>query len=161
MQTRRDFFPKGGEMKKAENSSPEKKVITEYDGFQHCTAERRPDGNTVAMDCPYTGKGGEFSPTNMVEAALGGCMLISMGTMAMRGDLDISGTQIEVRISMTDKPRMRFGAIDISVAMPQGLSERDRRRLEGAAEHCPIKHSFADDSSMSSKWFWNLLRMNS
>jgi hypothetical protein len=46
---------------------------------------------------------------------------------------------------MTDKPRMRFGAIDINVAKPEGLSEKDRRRLEGAAEHCPIKHSFAPD----------------
>jgi putative redox protein len=68
-----------------------------------------------------------------------------MSTLAMRSNLDISGTQIEVKISMMDKPRMRFGAIDISVAMPQALSERDRRRLEGAAEHCLIKHSFAHD----------------
>ena len=141
-------------MEKAENSSLERKVITEFDGFQHCSAERQPDGNTISMDCPYTGKGEEFSPTNMVEAALGGCILISMGTMAMRSDIDISDTQIEVRISMTDKPRMRFGGIDISVAMPQGLSERDRKRLEGAAEHCPIKHSFADDVTISMEYVY-------
>jgi putative redox protein len=132
-------------MQRTEDIPPENKVITVHDGFQHCTAKRQPDGNTVAMDCPYTGNGEEFSPTNMVEAALGGCMLISMGTLAMRSNLDISGARIEVKISMTDKPRMRFGAINIFVAMPQGLSERDRKRLEGAAEHCPIKHSFAHD----------------
>jgi putative redox protein len=141
-------------MEKEQDSLLKRKVITEFDGFQHCTAERHPDGNTIAMDCPYTGKGEEFSPTNTVEAALGGCMLISMGTMAMRSNLDISGTQIEVRIAMTDKPRMRFGAIDISVAMPEGISERDRKRLEGAAEHCPIKHSFADDVPISVKYVY-------
>jgi len=129
-------------------------VITAHDGFQHCTAERHPDGNTIAMDCLYTGKGEEFSPTNMVEAALGGCMLISMGTMAMRSNLDISGTQIEVRISMTDKPKMRFCAIDISVAMPKKLSEKDRKRLEAAAEHCPIKHSFAGDVPISVEYVY-------
>jgi uncharacterized OsmC-like protein len=58
---------------------PERRVVLTHDGPQHCTAQRLPDGNTVAMDCPYTGKGPEFSPTNMVEAALAGCMLISMG----------------------------------------------------------------------------------
>jgi len=136
------------------NSSPERRVVTSHDGLQHCTSVRQPDGNTISMDCPYTGKGEEFSPTNVVEAALGGCMLLSMGTLAMRSDLDISATRIEVKVSMTDQPRMRFGAIDIAVTMPPGLSEKDRKRLEGAAEHCPIKHSFASDVSISEKYIY-------
>ena len=127
------------------NTHPERRVVMSYDGPQHCTAVRLPDGNTVPTDCPYTGKGAEFSPTNLVEAAVGGCMLISMGTLAMRSELDISGAQIEVKASMTDKPRMRLGAIDINLTMPAGLSAKDCKRLEAAAEHCPIKHSFASD----------------
>lgn len=136
-------------MTKTMNTPTDRRVVTSYDGPQHCTAERIPDGNTVPTDCPYTGKGAEFSPTNLVEAAIGGCMLISMGTLAMRSNLDISGSQIEVKASMTDKPRMRLGAIDINVTMPGGLSEKDRKRLEAAAEHCPIKHSFASDVLVS------------
>ena len=101
------------------------------------------------MDCPYTGKGEEFSPTNMVEAALGGCMLISMGTLAMRSNLDLSGVKVDVKVSMTDKPRMRFGSIDIEVEMPAGLAEKDRTRLQAAAEHCPIKHSFHPDCAIT------------
>jgi len=107
------------------------------------------------MDCPYTGKGEEFSPTNMVEAALGGCMLLSMGPQAMSSNLDMSGTNIEVKISMTDKPRMRFGAINIRVTLPQGLSEKDRKRLERAAEYCPIKHSFASDIPVSVEYIYS------
>jgi putative redox protein len=128
---------------------PERRVVLTHDGPQHCTAQRLPDGNTVAMDCPYTGKGPEFSPTNMVEAALAGCMLISMGALAARSDLDLSGTRFEVKISMTDKPRMRFGAIDITVTMPRAFADRDRKRLEAAADSCPIKHSFAPDVPVS------------
>ena len=41
-------------------------------------------GKSVAMDCPYTGKGEELSPGNLLEAALAGCMLISMGPTATR-----------------------------------------------------------------------------
>ena len=126
-----------------------RRVITLHDGQQHCTAGRQPDGNTVAMDCPYTGKGEEFSPTNMVEAAIAGCMLLSMGPQAMSSNLDISGTQIEVKVSMIHKPRMHFGSIDITVRMPQGLTEKDRARLERAAEYCPIKHSFSSDIPIS------------
>ena len=40
---------------------------------------------------------------------------------------------------------MRFQAIDIKVSMPSGLSEADRKKLERAAEGCPIKHSFSPD----------------
>ena len=69
------------------------------------------------MDCPYTGKGEEFSPTNLVEAALGGCMLIAMGTIAMRHELDLSGARIDVGIAATDKPVMRFSEVDIEVNM--------------------------------------------
>lgn len=131
------------------NTPPDRQVVTTHDGPQHCTAERRPDGNTVPMDCPYTGKGAEFSPTNLVEAAIGGCMLISMGTLALRSDLDISGAQIKVKAAMTDKPRLRLGSFDITVTMPAGLSARDRKRLESAADHCPIKHSFGEDVPIS------------
>jgi putative redox protein len=136
-------------MNKTMDPTLERRIVITHDGLQHCTAERLPDGNTIPMDCPYTGKGVEFSPTNMVEAAIGGCILISMGTLAMRSDIDISGTKIDVKATMTDKPRMRLGAIGINVTMPEGLSEKDRRRLEGAAEHCPIKHSFAPDMPIS------------
>lgn len=141
-------------MNETTSPPPQRQVVITYDGPQHCTAERLPDGNAVAMDCPYTGKGAEFSPTNMVEAALGGCMLISMGALAARSELDISGTRFEVKISMTNKPRTRFGAIDITVTMPQAFSERDRRRLEAAAEHCPIKHSFLPDVPISVRYIY-------
>ena len=141
-------------MHDSESSPVSRRVITTHDGQQHCTAERKPDGSTVAMDCPYTGKGEEFSPTNMVEAAIGGCMLLSMGPQAMSSNLDISGTQIEVKVSMADKPRMRFGSIDITVRMPEGLSEKHRRRLERAAEYCPIKHSFDSNIPISVKYVY-------
>lgn len=33
---------------------------------------------SVAMDCPYTRKGEELSPGNLLEGAEAGCMVISM-----------------------------------------------------------------------------------
>jgi hypothetical protein len=44
-------------------------VSTSYDAPQHCSAVKHSKHKTVSMDCPYTGKGDEFSPTNLVEAA--------------------------------------------------------------------------------------------
>ena len=96
-----------------------KRITTRYDEIQHCTALREPDGLEVAMDCPYTGKGEELSPTNLVEAALGGCMLMAMGAFATRHEIDLSGAEIAVGI--TPAERLRFGAIDIVVT--PGASE--------------------------------------
>lgn len=120
-------------------------VSTSHDALQHCSAVRISKNKMVSMDCPYTGKGDEFSPTNLVEAALGGCMLLAMGAMAMRHDVDLSEARIETTISSTDKPVMQFQSIDVHVAMPRGLSASQRAMLERAAEGCPIKHSFGDD----------------
>lgn len=131
---------------------PERQVVTVYDDPQHCTSRRQPDGNTVSMDCPYTGKGEEFSPTNLVEAALSGCMLIAMGTLALRNGINLIDTQVVVNIKSTDKPRIRFKSIDIQITMPSGLSEVDRKKLERAAEGCPIKHSFASDIPLYVKY---------
>jgi len=120
-------------------------VHTTYDSLQHCTALKESREKIVSMDCPYTGKGEEFSPTNLVEAALGGCMLLAMGAIAMRREIDLTGARIDVSISGTDKPVMRFSEVDVDVQLPESLSERQRAMLERAAEGCPIKHSFGAD----------------
>ena len=124
-------------------------VRTRYDALQHCTALKESRDKTVSMDCPYTGKGEEFSPTNLVEAALAGCMLMAMGTLAMRHAIDLTGARVDIDITATDKPVMRFQSLDVRVKMPGGLSKTDRTRLERAAEGCPIKHSFASDISLN------------
>ena len=120
-------------------------VHTTYDSLQHCTALKESRAKAVSMDCPYTGKGEEFSPTNLVEAALGGCMLLAMGAIAMRHDVDLSGARIDVSISATDKPVMRFSEVDVAVMMPASFTEKERAMLERAAEGCPIKNSFGSD----------------
>ncbi len=89
------------------------RILTTYDGPQHCAATREPHGESVAMDCPYTGKGEELSPTNLVEAALGGCMLLSMGNLAMRNNIDIKGTKIRSgpKILMDAPPAPASGSL--------------------------------------------------
>ncbi len=120
-----------------------------YDELQHCTALREPQGNTVAMDCPYTGKGEEFSPGNLVGTGLAGCMLISMGTLALRDKIDISGTNVDVQMTQTDK---RIEAISLLFSMPRNFSAQERVKLERAAGLCPIKNSFHPDVTISVKY---------
>jgi len=128
--------------------------VVKHDGFQHCSAERLPDGNIVYLDCPYTGKGDEFSPTNLVEAGLAGCMLLSMGTFAIHSGIDVSGICVEVKFNAVGTANMRFDRIEVKVNMPEGLSQKDRKRLQGAAELCPIKHSFSESIPINVDWIY-------
>ena len=117
-----------------------------YDGFQHCTALKKPQGKTAAMDCPYTGKGEELSPANMVGSGLAGCMLISMGTLGIRDEIDITGTRVDVEVEQSEK---RIESISLVFNMAHVYSEIERQKLERAAGLCPIKSSFHSDASIN------------
>jgi uncharacterized OsmC-like protein len=122
-----------------------------YDGVQHCTAYQEPQGKTVASDaCTATGgKGEEFSPVNLVGTGLSSCMLFAMGMIALRNDIDLTGTQVDIEISSVDKPVSRIGEIQLKVMFPKKFSEEDRLKLERAADACPIKHSFHPEVKIS------------
>lgn len=120
-----------------------------YDGFQHCTALKEPQGKTVAMDCPYTGKGEELSPANMVGAGLAGCMLISMGTLAIRDNIDITGTSVNVEVEQTEK---RIASFCLMFNMVHAYSKEERLKLERSAGLCPIKSSFHSETVISIKY---------
>jgi len=131
------------------------KISMTYDGFQHATAlqEERENarGKTVGTDCPYTGKGEEFSPLELTGTGVAGCCLISMGTLALRQKIDISGARLDVELSWTEK-NDRIGKIEFTFTMPRNYSEKERMMLERAAEACPIKHSFHPDTEISTHY---------
>ena len=56
-------------------------------------------GNRVITDAPTdnNGKGEYISPTDMVAAALGSCMLTLMGIAARRLEIDLKGTRVEIQ----------------------------------------------------------------
>jgi uncharacterized OsmC-like protein len=128
------------------------KVQLTYDGFQHATALQEERKNayekTVATDCPYTGKGEEFSPLELTGTGLAGCCLISMGTFALRRKIDISGTRLDIELNWA-KEGKRIGIIDIVFTMARNYSAKERIMLERAADACPIKHSFHTDTKIS------------
>lgn len=129
-------------------------VITSYDGGQRCTARDVAKKKSVAMDCPYTGKGEELSPGNLLEAALSGCILISMGPTATREGIDLAGASISIDVASSPPPKIDYTGFKIDVNMPAGLTELQRAKLERAAETCPIKHSFKDEIELTVAYYY-------
>ena len=117
-----------------------------YDGDQHANAVKEPHHNSVSIDCPYTGKGEELSPGNLVGIGIAGCMLLSMGALAQRDDLDLTGTVVDIELTETDKPFAHIDSVTLAFNVPRDFSSEDRQKLERAAGVCPIKASFREET---------------
>ena len=120
-----------------------------YDDDQHATALKEPQHKSVAIDCPFTGKGEELSPGNLLGVSVAGCMLLSMGALAQRDKLDLRGTVVDINLSETDKPFPHVNSIMLAFNIPREFSATDRQKLERASGLCPIKASFRDETKIS------------
>ena len=103
-------------------------------------------GEAIITDAPVdnNGKGEAFSPTDLVAAALGSCMITIMGIAAQRHNIDISGTSASVKKIMGSNPR-KIDEVVIDISMSNHLNENDRKRLERAALSCPVHKSLHPD----------------
>ena len=115
------------------------KVEIVYDEMQHCTALRLKNNNKFSMDCPYTGKGEEFSPGDALGASVAGCILISIGAFSLRHEIDLKNTRVDVETKVGPK---HVEEINIVVNLPKNYSEKMRKAIEKNGDLCPIKHSF-------------------
>jgi uncharacterized OsmC-like protein len=125
-----------------------------YDGDQHATALREPHLNTVAIDCPVTAKGDEFSPGNLLGISVAGCMLLSMGAVAQRDQLDLRDTVVDIELTETDQPYPHVDAITLTFNMPRDFTFTDRLKMERAAELCPIKHSLGKNTIVTATFIY-------
>ena len=127
-----------------------------YEGQLHCTATHGPSGATLPTDAPKDnmGKGEAFSPTDLVATALGTCMLTTMGIVAQRHNIDLSGARVRVSKEMVSQPQRRIGRLGVEIAVPKDLSQDDRQRLENAALHCPVHRSLHPDVQIPVTFRW-------
>ena len=103
-------------------------------------------GEAIITDAPVdnNGKGDAFSPTDLVAAALGSCMITIMGIVAEKHNIDISGTSASVKKIMGENPR-KIDEVAIDLRMSNQLNKNDRKKLERAALSCPVHKSLHPD----------------
>lgn len=118
-----------------------------YEGQLRCTLTHEPSGSVIGTDAPKDnmGKGEAFSPTDLVAAALGSCVLTVMGIAAARHNIDLKGTTVEVSKEMITSPVRRIGSISVTLHMAGGIPQDKRSMLEAAAHSCPVHKSLHPD----------------
>lgn len=109
----------------------------------------------IVTDAPVDnmGKGQAFSPTDLLAAGLGSCILTILGIVADRNGWDLRGTSVRVCKEMSTQPR-RIARLQVEVKVPVALTSEQQQRLINAAETCPVKQSLHPDIAMPITWHW-------
>lgn len=122
-------------------------IKTIYIGELRTEAIHLASGKTIITDAPIDnmGRGEAFSPTDLLAASLGSCMLTLMGISANAKGISLDGAKITVKKVMASNPR-RVSEIVIEIEMPKNnFSEEHKRVLEYAALNCPVAKSLHPD----------------
>lgn len=121
-------------------------ITGRYTGNLNVQVEHPQSGASFTTAAPLDnhGDGSSFSPTDLIAAALGSCMLTVMGIAARKDGIPFGEATFRIEKHMLADPR-RVGALPIVIDMPAGLAPDQRARLERVATHCPVHHTLHPD----------------
>jgi putative redox protein len=127
-----------------------------YEGDLHCTLTHGPSGAKITTDAPKDneGRGEAFSPTDLLAAAQGSCMVTIMGIAARRAGIDIAGTRVHVKKEMVAGAYRRIKKLEVTITLPRPLSPDERSTLERAAESCPVHRSLSKDVEVAIRYVY-------
>ena len=122
------------------------KMSATYQGEKHCDVRHEPSSSEIATDAPRDnqGKGEAFSPTDLVGAAMGTCMLTTMAIHCEKDGVNIKGSRVTVEKEMATNPR-RIAKLSVVLHLPQSVPHDYRKKLEDFALNCPVKYSLHPD----------------
>ncbi|HEX4954851.1 MAG TPA: OsmC family protein [Thermoanaerobaculia bacterium] len=102
-----------------------------------------PSGAVLRTAAPLDnqGDGSSFSPTDLVAAGLGACMMTILGIVARRDGIDLTGATFSVDKHMTAEPPRRIARLVVVLRLPASVPVADRDKLRRAALTCPVHRS--------------------
>jgi putative redox protein len=125
-----------------------------YSGELRTEATHLKSGNKVVTDAPTdnNGRGEAFSPTDLVCAALGSCMMTLMGMLAQREQINLDGMRWEIVKVMASNPR-KIAEVHITFTHPNLVAtELQKEKLHRAALTCPVALSVSDSVKQEIKF---------
>jgi putative redox protein len=122
-------------------------IDVEYEGDLHCRLLHGPSGAEIVTDAPQDnqGKGEAFSPTDLLAASLGSCIMTVMGIYARRREIDLRGSRVRVQKEMICDPQRRVSRLAVVIELPATVESNHRQALENAAHTCPVERSLHPD----------------
>ena len=96
---------------------------------------------TTAAPRDNMGDGSSFSPTDLLAASLGSCMVTTMAIVAQREGIPFGRASFSLEKHMTPQPPRRVDAVPVTIRLPATLTDEQRKKLEEAARTCPVHRS--------------------
>ncbi len=129
-----------------------------YEGELATRCVHSENGVEIMTDAPKEnqGLGRYFSPTDLLAASLGSCMLTLMGMAAKRLNIDIQGTRANVTKEMASAPARRIGKLTVEFFCPLQPSEEEIGKLIQMAETCPVHKSLHPDIVLDFRYHWGV-----
>ncbi|MEY4668688.1 MAG: hypothetical protein RL518_1387 [Pseudomonadota bacterium] len=117
-------------------------ITGKYLGAKKVELVHGPSGEVLITEAPKDngGEGKSFSPTDLVAAAYGSCVLTTIAIVAERLGVKVDGMHMRVEKHMQTEPR-RIGHIPLVVHLPEALTDQERQKLERAGHACPVHKS--------------------
>jgi putative redox protein len=127
-----------------------------YEGNLRTRCVHTGNQQQLVTDAPKDnkGKGEMFSPTDLLAAALGSCVLTLMGIAGQQLKLDLSGLRLTVEKEMAKLPSRRIGRLVVHVYCPQTFDPDTTQKLETAGSHCPVHQSLHPDTKQEFFFHW-------
>jgi putative redox protein len=113
-----------------------------YEGDKHCVLTHGPSKISIHTDAPidHEGRGEAFSPTDLLAAAYGSCLMTVMAIYAENNNINLRGSSFKVNKEMKPAPR-QVNCLEVELTLPESLSLEERKILEKIAYTCPVKLS--------------------
>lgn len=128
-----------------------------YDGGLKMMLQHGPSGTELRTAAPVDnqGDGSSFSPTDLVAAALGACMITTVAIVAERSGIDVSGSHFSLEKHMRSDPR-RIDRIPVTLHLPAALTSEERQKLERTALACPVHASLHPEVGKDTEFVYDL-----
>ncbi len=128
-------------------------IRTIYSGDLRTIATHVRSGTEIITDAPVDnqGKGEAFSPTDLVAASLGSCMITIIGIAARTHGFNVDGTRMAITKVMKDTPRMIAEIIVELTFPPENYSDKQKAIIENITRTCPVALSLHPDVKQTVK----------
>lgn len=132
-------------------------ITGKYLGSKKVELTHEQSGSRFITEAPKDngGEGMSFSPTDLVAAAFGSCVLTTIAIVAERAGINVDGMHMRVEKHMQQEPR-RIGNIPLTVHLPKALGEAERRRLEAAGRACPVHKSLHPEVQAETNFIYDV-----
>ena len=129
-------------------------ILCSYIGDLKCDSIHINSGERIITDAPldHYGKGEKFSPTDLLAASLGSCLITIMAIKARNNGWELENIKLKIKKTMTENSNRQIKDLFIEIFVPIEYNKSQCRFLKEAAEQCPVTKSLSKSLSIRIKW---------